>query len=176
MDAFVSSCFAGHMSLEKIIDMCLASACSLRQHHRQMPSTTFHYLVNDAVPSDVRRTLATMVDTLEVVPQLRWPSSAGPRPPSSRAYSFQKLRVWNLTQYARVLYFDPDVFWVGDARRYLSRYGHARHLAAAEYTGDIAVSAAALEPPQPTGKTCEPHSAICASVDLKVLLPVTSPL
>ena len=48
-----------------------------------------------------------------------------------------KLLAWNLTQYDRVLYFDPDVYWTGDATRYFTRYGHARHLAAAVYTGSL---------------------------------------
>ncbi len=43
--------------------------------------------------------------------------------------------MWNLTEYRRVLYFDPDVFWTGDASRYLARYGHAPRLAVAEYFG-----------------------------------------
>ena len=76
-----------------------------------------------------------VVDSLEVLPPLRWPKSAGPEP-SRRAFSFLKLHIWNLTQFDRVLYFDPDVFWAGDASRYLARYGHAQ-FAAAEYTGDL---------------------------------------
>ncbi|KOO32355.1 u3 small nucleolar RNA-associated protein 15-like protein [Chrysochromulina tobinii] len=45
--------------------------------------------------------------------------------------------MWRMSKYSRLLYFDPDVFWTGDAWRYFERYGHTAHLAAAQYTDDL---------------------------------------
>ena len=141
-DAFVSSCFANPAtSMHKLSDMCLASACSLRHHHpRRTAKASFVYLVNEGVSETVRGTLRQHVDSLIVVPPLVWPSSAGAAPRHDRLYSYLKIYIWQLSQFDRLLYFDPDVFWTGDAWRYFERYGHAVHLAAARYTGDLVPS------------------------------------
>ena len=138
-DAFVSSCFGNPTTkMRKLTDMCLASACSLRQHHPVADAKAdFVYLVNDQVPVEVRQQLQQHVSALLVVPPLRWPHGAGQSPAQDRLYSYLKISIWRLHQYTRLLYFDPDVFWTGDAWRYFSRYGHAPHLAAARYTGDL---------------------------------------
>lgn len=138
-DAFVSSCFANpSTSMHKLSDMCLASACSLRYHHPQPTAkASFVYLVNDGVPEMVRGMLRKYADSLIVVPPLVWPSLAGAAPAHDRLYSYLKIAIWQLNQFDRLLYFDPDVFWTGDAWRYFERYGHAAHLAAAHFTGNL---------------------------------------
>ena len=138
-DAFVSSCFANPKTkTRKLVDMCIASACSLRLlHPRHTAKADFVYLVNDAMPPDVREQLRRHVDALAVVPPLEWPAGAGKPPQADRLYSYLKITIWRLSQYRRLLYFDPDVFWTGDAYRYFVRHGHAAHLAAAQYTGDL---------------------------------------
>jgi len=138
-DAFISSCFANPATKpSKLLSMCVASACSLRQHHpTHAAKADFVYLVNAELPESVREQLRRHVDELTVVPPMQWPRSAGKAPAPDRLYSFLKLTMWRMSKYSRLLYFDPDVFWTGDAWRYFERYGHTAHLAAAQYTDDL---------------------------------------
>jgi len=121
--------------VRSLVDMCVASACSLRQHHPH-GNAPFHYFVSAGLPKEAQTLLWQQVDMLEELPPLRWPRGAGEPPAADRAYSFSKLVLWSLVQYRRVLYFDPDVFWTGSPQRYVDRYGHAV-FAAAEYKGDL---------------------------------------
>ena len=135
-DAFMSSCFIDHVVTPhrrlNLLDMCVASACSFREHH-QSRTKAFHYFVSSSVPAAIREELARVADIVEDLPPLVWPRTAGPRPDRERLYSFLKLELWKHTQYNSVLFFDPDVFWSGDAERYFSRHGAAPQLAAAVY-------------------------------------------
>ena len=135
-DAFVSSCYVDHarnaVRLATLVEMCLSSACSFREWHPSRNSP-FIYFVSSKVPKDARHILAKLADAVKDLPSPRWPKGAGPEPDSARLYSFLKLDLWKLTSYSRILYWDADLFWSGDAQRYFDRYGAAPHLAAAEY-------------------------------------------
>jgi hypothetical protein len=115
--------------------MCLASACSFRSQQKRIDGVSFVYLVESGLRAKEMTHLRQLVDELLVVPSFQWPHGGQPPPPSERLYSFQKLHLWNMTKYKRLLWFDPDVVWSGDPNRYFERYGHAAHLAAAEFSG-----------------------------------------
>lgn len=149
-DAIVSNCFVSHVAahrgraIEQLrgpVDMCLVSACTLRRQlnlSMVRPTPRFHYLLEDTLPSTLVAPFRAVADSIELLPPFRWPGLLTGRAHAAgadRLYSFLKLRVWTLTQFRRVLYFDPDVVWTGDPTRYLTRYGAAPHLAAAEYHG-----------------------------------------
>ena len=150
-DAYVSSCHVDHIldtscpafkgcmpvksvdrRIKTALDMCVASACSFREHHPSR-SAPLLYFVSKSVPESTRVVLRRLADVVVEMPKLRWPAGAGPTPLPHRLYSFWKLELWRLTAYGRVLWFDADVFWTGDAQWYYDRFGAAPHLAAAEY-------------------------------------------
>ena len=121
------------------LEMCLVSACTLRRQLNlstvARPAPPFHYFLEDTLPDDLVAPFRAVADSVELLPPFEWPGRPLASTQRDRLYSFNKLRVWTLTRFDRVLYFDPDVFWTGDPARYLSRFGHAPHLAAAEYHG-----------------------------------------
>jgi hypothetical protein len=137
MDGIVSSCFVSHTPRRDMtLEMCVTSACTLKQKLKSvLRRPTFHYLVEDSLSQDELTRFRTVADVVDTLPPFTWPGVDSDLPTAERLYSFQKLHVWRLTQYARVLYFDPDVFWVGNPLRYFERYGHAPYLAAAEFKG-----------------------------------------
>ena len=78
-DAVVSSCFVGHAGGSRraaMLDMCLTSACTLRQHLAQPPFNSsmrlpvFHYLVEQSCSAaEVARfkAYADIVSTLSLI-------------------------------------------------------------------------------------------------------------
>ena len=123
--------------MDGTVEMCLASACTLRLQLNMStvrPVPHFHYLLDTTLPQELVARFRAIADSVELMPPFQWPG----RPLSrarDRLYSFNKLHIWKLSRFHRVLYFDPDIVWTGDPNRYLARYGHAPHLAAAEYHG-----------------------------------------
>ena len=151
-DAIVSNCFVSHLlrarepssrrvrerptwtwllrergPLRGPLEMCLVSACTLRRQLNlstaARPAPHFHYFLEDTLPDNLVTLFRAVADSVELLPPFEWPGRPLASTQRDRLYSFNKLRVWTLTQFDRVLYFDPDVFWTGDPRRYLSRFG-----------------------------------------------------
>ena len=138
-DAVISSCFVSHLreaARRHQENMCVLSACTLRQHLKH-EHLEFRYWVEPGLSPRAMSRLQGLADSVEVVQPVEWPRSNRARPPLEREYSFHKLHLWNLTAFARILYFDPDVIWSADAARYFERYGHAPRVAIAEFNGSL---------------------------------------
>ena len=104
----------GHNQPHVFYERCAASACSLLR----WPSVRRHpivYLVDDALPAQLRRALSRNAISLLNVSIGAWPAT--PRYPSAppRAYSFHKLALWRLgAHFDRVVFYDSDAFFAND--------------------------------------------------------------
>ena len=92
-----------------LVERCLTSACSLRHYHR-LPTPLF-YILDEHFPAAAINFLCDVLNATVLLTRrsLRWPVSANYPGPPPRAYTFFKLRAWLLTDFQKVLYFDPDV-------------------------------------------------------------------